>query len=68
MLTPTRPSERTERLSYCASEAAKLLGINACSIKTLLDQGRLRGSRINRKILISLDSINRFLAGAKESE
>lgn len=46
-------------------ETATVLGISPHTVRKLIRIGRLRPTRICRRILVSEDEINRFIAGAQ---
>jgi excisionase family DNA binding protein len=46
---------------YTIQEAAEDLGVTAQTVRAYLKQGRLKGKRIGRPILITENSIKEFL-------
>ena len=51
-----------ERLAVDAQEAARLLGVSLRTARTLLSSGQLPHVRLGRRVLISIRSLEQFLA------
>ena len=54
-----------QKLAYTPRELRSVLGLGRDKIYTLIQQGRLRSIRVDRRILIPNDAVAEFLKGQK---
>ena len=51
------------RMAVCKSECATMLGVSVDTVTRLMEQGRLSGVCLNRKVLIRIEDIHKLMAG-----
>jgi excisionase family DNA binding protein len=61
MAAAARENEGSTKLAYSAAEAGPLLGLHPQTVRRLVDEGRLQGVRVGRRLLIPRAAIDRFL-------
>lgn len=49
---------------YTVKEVSELLNISTPTVRTYIKQGRLKGQRVGRPILISKENLKEFLQGS----
>ena len=52
---------------YTVKEVSELLNISTPTVRTYIKQGRLKGQRVGRPILISKENLKEFLQGSSPS-
>jgi excisionase family DNA binding protein len=57
-----------ERLSYSVREARLTLGVSRATFMRLLENGRIKATRLDRKLLVSRESLEGFAAGQPEAQ
>lgn len=53
---------------FTVTETADLMGITPQTVRAYIKQGKLKGQRIGRPILITENSIKQFLNGGEEPQ
>lgn len=62
------PPATLERLAVSETEAAKLLGITARTLRNWVKRGEIRPRRIGGRVLFSMDSLRKMLDGLAGDE
>jgi excisionase family DNA binding protein len=52
---------QTERIAYSADETARMLGLEPWTVRRLLRDGRLHGTRFGNRWIVSRAAIDQFL-------
>ena len=61
MSTPEQIAAGTPKMAFTREEAAKALGVTACTVDRLAQRGLLRPSRATRRPLYPVWELERFL-------
>jgi excisionase family DNA binding protein len=59
---PSNETQPSERLAYKPEELSALLGIGRSSVYEALRTGAIRSTRLGRRIVVSKQAIDEFLA------
>ena len=64
-MTVANRTTQGQKMAYTPRELRSVLGLGRDKIYTLIQQGRLRSIRVDRRILIPNDAVAEFLKGQK---
>jgi excisionase family DNA binding protein len=64
-MTVANRASQGQKLAYTPHELRSVLGLGRDKIYTLIQDGRLRSVRVDRRILIPSDAVAEFLKGQK---
>ena len=62
----SKPTESIPPIGVSIPQAAKMLGVSKDTFLTLVKAGKVRTVRINKRVIVSIQSLREFVDGKKE--